>query len=51
MRIEVIKVVDNEDGSATVEFDMDEDSLRVFAKIGVLKALSDAAKEAVDERD
>lgn len=51
MRIEVIKVVDNEDGSAEVEFEMDSEALRAFAKIGVLKAISDAVKETVDERD
>lgn len=40
--ITVTSVVEHEDGSATVTFDMDGDTLRKFAEIGVLKVLMDS---------
>lgn len=45
-KMEVTKIIDNEDGSATVMFDMDWDAVRAFAKIGLMKVLTDAVKES-----
>ena len=48
-QIEVVSVVENEDGSMNVTFDMDQESVVAFAKIGLLKVLVDAAKEVLNE--
>ena len=48
-QIEVISVVENEDGSMNVTFDMDQESVIAFAKIGLLKVLVDAAKDVLNE--
>lgn len=52
-RIEVVSMTDHEDGSATVVFDMDAESLKKFAEIGLLKVLTDHAnnilKDEVDD--
>jgi len=49
-KMEVTKIIDNEDGSATVMFDMDWDAIRAFAKIGLTRVLVEAAREMI-ERD
>ena len=41
--IEVADVVENEDGSATLSFDLDKDAVKVFAEIGLKFALYCAA--------
>jgi hypothetical protein len=48
-KIEVVSFVENEDGSANVVFDMDKEALETFAKIGILKVLTDEAKRVLDE--
>lgn len=48
-QIEVVSVVENEDGSMNVTFDMDQESVVAFAKIGLLKVLVDAAKDVLNE--
>jgi hypothetical protein len=45
-KMEVTKIIDNEDGSATVMFDMDWDAICAFAKIGLMQVLTDAVKES-----
>jgi hypothetical protein len=47
--IEVVSVVENEDGSMSVTFDMDQESMKAFAKIGLLKVLMDHANETLKE--
>ena len=43
-KMEITKIIDNEDGSATVMFDMDWDTIRAFAKIGLMRVLVEAAQ-------
>ena len=49
MKLEVTSYIENDDGSATVVFDMDNDTLHCFAKIGILKALTEAAERTKEE--
>ena len=47
--VEVIDVVENEDGSATVVLDMDSEAARAFLSLGVLRAIEvglDAAESS-----
>lgn len=49
--VEVIEVVENEDGSATVVLDMDSEAAHAFLSLGVLRAIEvglEAAEEAQD---
>jgi hypothetical protein len=48
-KMEITKIIDNEDGSATVMFDMDWDAIRAFAKIGLMKILVEAAQEFTEQ--
>jgi len=48
-RIEVVSMTDHEDGSATIVFDMDAESLKKFAEIGLLKVLTDHANNVLRE--
>jgi hypothetical protein len=48
-KMEVTKIIDNEDGSATVMFDMDWDAVRAFAKIGLMRVLTEAAQEMIEQ--
>jgi hypothetical protein len=47
----VDKIEDHEDGSCTIHFDMDMDTLKYFAGIGVQKVLMDHAKKVIKEND
>ena len=50
--VEVIDVVENEDGSATVVLDMDSKAAQAFLSLGVLRAIQlglDATEEKSDE--
>jgi len=49
MAIDIVDIKDNEDGSATLSVDMDEVTLKRLASIGLLKVITDAAKNIVDE--
>ena len=49
MKLEVTSYSENEDGSAQVVFDMDNDTLHCFAKIGILKVLTEAAELTKEE--
>ena len=45
-KMEITKIIDNEDGSATVMFEMEWDAILAFAKIGLMKVLTDAVKDS-----
>jgi len=47
MTIDVVDIKDHEDGSATLTVDMDDITLKKLASVGLLKVISDAAKEIV----
>ena len=46
--VEVIEVVENEDGSATVVLDMNSEAAHAFLSLGVLRAI-EAGLEAAEE--
>ena len=47
--IEILETKEHEDGSATFTFEMDHETTITFAKIGLLKVLTDEAKRVLDE--
>jgi hypothetical protein len=49
MNMDITNISDNEDGSVTVTLDIDYESLKTFAKIGILKVLSDEANRVIEE--
>ena len=49
MHIDVLKIVENDDGSCNIVFEMDRKSLESFAKAGLLSVLKEAAKEIVKD--
>lgn len=52
IHFEVIEIVDNEDGSATLVLDMNSEAAHAFLSLGVLGALEaglDAAKSSEEE--
>jgi len=51
MRIDVLDVIDREDGGANIIIDMDEKSTEQFARIGIIKVLTDAAEATADQHD
>ena len=46
--ITVEKITEHDDGSCTIAFNVDNETLIQFAQIGLLKVLTDAASETVD---
>lgn len=48
-KIEVLSVEDNSDGSMIVKFDMSQDMVHAFTKIGLIKVLRDSAEKAIEE--
>jgi hypothetical protein len=50
-KMEITRIIDNEDGSATVMFDMDWDAIRAFAKIGLMQVLTEAAQSMLDQNE
>lgn len=46
MKIEVVEIVDKEDGGALVKFDMSSEAILMFAKIGLLQCLTETAEAA-----
>lgn len=46
--IEVRNVVDNDDGSMTMEIELSHDYLTTFAKIGIITALKEAIERSKD---
>ena len=47
MNIEVIEIVDQEDGGAVIKFDMDEDLVNLFIRQGMRTALEELAEKYV----
>ncbi len=48
--IRVTEITDHEDGSATVQFEMSMDALKVFAEIGLLHVFEEHARRILDGR-
>ena len=51
--VEVIDIVENEDGSATVVLDMDSEAAHAFLSLGVLRAIEvglEAAESSEEEQ-
>lgn len=46
--IKVGDITDHADGTATIAFEMNFDSMKVFAAIGLMKVLEDNAKDVID---
>ena len=42
--IDVVSLVENEDGSCSMTIDIENEAILAFAKIGILKVLCDAAE-------
>jgi hypothetical protein len=51
MKIEFVDSHDNNDGGATFTFDLDNEALVVFAKIGLLTVLKEEANKVVEEHE
>ncbi len=49
MNMDITNISDNEDGSVTVTLDIDYESLKAFASIGILKVLTDEANRVIEE--
>jgi hypothetical protein len=45
----VTDMVDNEDGSCTIEFEMSYENMKIFAEIGMKKVLIDSANRTISE--
>lgn len=48
-QIKLVSYTENEDGSCNVSFELTGDAPRLLVRIGLLKILTDAAKECPDE--
>lgn len=48
MKLEVLSMDDQDDGSAIITVDMDREMLRALARIGLLKLLEEEAKRVID---
>lgn len=46
--IEIVSVRDNDDGSVSIAVDMDIESLKVFASIGLLEVFKSKAMEVIN---
>ena len=51
MNIEVINVVDLDDGGAVMTIEMDSEMISAMAKIGLMKVLTDAAEQTIKEHE
>jgi hypothetical protein len=49
--VEVIDIVENEDGSATVVLDMDSEAAHAFLSLGVLRAIEVGLEAAEEEHE
>lgn len=45
--MQIVEIKDNDDGSATVTFDMSPELLKFFAEIGIRKAIMDTVANTV----
>jgi hypothetical protein len=48
MRVEVVEVVENEDGTLTVTVNMDQKCMIQFAKMGLVDAIINTAEDILD---
>jgi hypothetical protein len=48
--VEVLDVIDQEDGSAIISFDLGPEAMKTFVGVGLLKVLTDAAKETLSSK-
>jgi hypothetical protein len=51
MKFDVVSFEDNDDGSGTMVVDFDNEALIAFAKIGILKVLTDEAERVIKEHE
>ena len=51
MKFDVVEVSDTPDGGAFLTLDMDRETLVAFAKIGLLKVLTDEAERVIREHE
>jgi hypothetical protein len=51
MRIEVVSIHDTADGGCRVLFEMDDDTMYQFMRIGLMSVLRTAAEQATAEHD
>jgi predicted site-specific integrase-resolvase len=51
MKMDVIAISDNDDDTATLTLDIDYETLKAFAKIGILKVLTDEANRVIKEHE
>jgi hypothetical protein len=51
MKFDVVSFKDNDDGSGTMVVDFDNEALITFAKIGILKVLTDEAERVIKEHE
>lgn len=51
MKIEVLEIVEQEDGGVIMSVDMDDEMIIAMAKIGLLKVLTDAAEASIKEHE
>jgi len=47
MKIEVVDCQDHDDGGATLTLDLDDEAMRHFASIGLLKVIKDTVKNVL----
>jgi len=45
--LEIVSIVDQPDGSAIVSFDMDNETMKLFAEIGIKKVIMDSVEETL----
>lgn len=51
MRIDVLNLVDNQDGSATMTVDIDEEAVTMLVEKGLMALLRDSVVEPVETLD
>lgn len=49
MKIEVLNIVELDDGGGVMTVEMDSEMISAMAKIGLLKVLTDAAEQTIKE--
>lgn len=49
--IELVSLIEHENGSCTASFDITDDAVQLLTRIGLMKILNDAAKQYSEEQD
>lgn len=49
--MQVVHIEDHEDGGATITIDCEREELIEFAKVGILKILTDVANEVIKKQN